>query len=366
MPQETLGYVKLEWDCPKCGSRNPGPEKTCLSCGAPQPQDVQFVQAAGESISHDDQLKKIAEKGPDIHCSFCGTRNPADATICSQCGADLSKGIRRETGRVVGAFKPQIVKQIACSNCGQQNPETSLKCSNCGASLLRRPDAEPSLKISSETTGRKKNIWLAAGIGILLLACVIAAVVLLVGSLGTRQRLTGTVQAAEWHTSVAIEALGEVQHTGWKNELPGEAQIGTCQDKVYSISNSEPSGDKFNKVCGTPYTVDTGSGVGRVVQDCQYEILQPFCEYTLKEWRVVDNVLLDGTDMDPVFADPTLTIDQRLGQQTSEYVVIFDTGANRYTFHPQSLEEYQRFQAGSSWELSINAFDQVISVQPAQ
>ena len=45
MAQESLGFVKLEWTCPKCGSRNPGPEKTCLGCGAPQPQDVKFEQA---------------------------------------------------------------------------------------------------------------------------------------------------------------------------------------------------------------------------------------------------------------------------------------------------------------------------------
>ncbi len=56
MPQETLGYVKLEWTCPKCRTRNPGTEKTCVSCGAPQPQEVQFEQAQGQQASHDENL----------------------------------------------------------------------------------------------------------------------------------------------------------------------------------------------------------------------------------------------------------------------------------------------------------------------
>lgn len=42
MSKETFGYLKLEWTCPRCGSRNPGPQKTCLSCGAPQPENVAF------------------------------------------------------------------------------------------------------------------------------------------------------------------------------------------------------------------------------------------------------------------------------------------------------------------------------------
>ena len=31
MPQETLGYVKLEWTCPKCGVTQPITD-TCTAC----------------------------------------------------------------------------------------------------------------------------------------------------------------------------------------------------------------------------------------------------------------------------------------------------------------------------------------------
>jgi ribosomal protein L40E len=88
MSQEVLGYVKMEWVCPKCNSRNPGPQKTCIGCGAPQPPDVQFQQAEQQQLITDQAEIAQAQAGPDIHCPFCGTRNPAGAKTCSQCGGD--------------------------------------------------------------------------------------------------------------------------------------------------------------------------------------------------------------------------------------------------------------------------------------
>ena len=134
MSKESLGFIKLEWNCPKCGGRNPGPEKTCLSCGAPQPEDVQFVQVSTELVQDETEIA-AAKAGPDIHCGFCGTRNPGNATVCTQCGADLKAGTQRQAGQVIGAYVAGEVKQVACPNCGHMNPETVMRCAQCGADL---------------------------------------------------------------------------------------------------------------------------------------------------------------------------------------------------------------------------------------
>ena len=42
MARKTLGFVPLIWQCPHCETQNPGPIKTCTSCGAPQPDNVDF------------------------------------------------------------------------------------------------------------------------------------------------------------------------------------------------------------------------------------------------------------------------------------------------------------------------------------
>ena len=363
MPKETLGYVKLEWTCPKCNNRNPGPEKTCLSCGAPQPQDVQFVQAEQQELSQDEVLKKTAEAGADIHCSFCGTRNPASASICSQCGADLKTGTRREAGRVVGAFKAGPVKQITCPSCGTLNPETALKCAQCGAQLQLQPAAAVIPPPAAGSLKSNRLVWIAGAALALLCICAIISYAFLSAP---RLSQKGIVEDVQWQTSVAIEELGPVTHTAWQDEIPQDGQLGNCEDKVRQTVDSEPVGGKYNKVCGTPYTVDTGSGVGQVVQDCQFEVLAPYCEYTVQEWQVVDEAKQSGGDLTPVFASPQLSGNQRLGAQNASYVIIFAADKGQYTYTVSSLDEFQKFQIGSQWTLKINSFGNIVSVEPAQ
>ena len=365
MSRETVGYVKLEWTCPKCGSRNPGPEKTCLSCGAPQPPDVQFVQAAGELATQDEKLKEIAEKGADIHCGFCGARNPADASICSQCGGDLKEGMQRTAGKVVGAYKAEPVKQIPCPNCGAENPETETTCSKCGAPLQRAPAVQEALTPPDVTPKNRPNVLMIVIAGALLLLCVFAVIGLIYAS-SARESLEGTVQSVEWQTSVAIEALGPVTRQTWQDEIPQNAQMGSCSDRVYTVVDTEPAGEKTNKVCGTPYTVDTGSGVGQVVQDCRFEVYKPYCEYTTQEWQIIDEARLSGEDLNPAFANPQLASEQRLGTQNAEYVVLFETEKGQYRYRVSSLGEFRQFSIGSEWLLNINAFGQIVSVEPKQ
>ncbi|MFZ1401388.1 MAG: zinc finger protein, partial [Candidatus Promineifilaceae bacterium] len=133
MTKKTVGYVHLEWECPSCGTRNKGVDKMCRSCGAAQPDDVQFEQVAQEALIQDEKLIAQAKAGPDVHCPFCGTRNPATADQCSQCLADLSDAKAREAGQMVGAHQKSAVPDVACSFCGAMNAGTALHCVHCGA-----------------------------------------------------------------------------------------------------------------------------------------------------------------------------------------------------------------------------------------
>ena len=365
MSKETLGYVKMEWTCPKCGSRNPGLEKTCQGCGAPQPDNVQFVQAAGEKASQDESLKKIVDKGADIHCAFCGTRNPADSEICSQCGGELKTGVRRESGKVVGAYKPEPVKQIACPNCGAQNPETLLNCIQCGSTLTRPEAGEPAIGPAIGSLKPRSNILLYIGIAVIALICAIAAFALISAS-STKETQLASVQSVSWQTISAIEALRPVTYQTWEEDLPQDADLGSCQLKVYKVVDYAPAGEETNKVCGTPYTVDTGSGIGEVVQECQFEVLRPYCEYTVEEWRVVDEARLEGTDLNPSFANPELATEQRLGEQSAQYLILFQTDEGEYRYPVNSLEEFQQFIIGSEWQLNVNGFGQIVSIEPVK
>ncbi|MBN2548164.1 MAG: zinc ribbon domain-containing protein [Anaerolineales bacterium] len=361
MPQESLGFVKLEWVCPKCQSRNPGPEKVCLSCGAPQPDNVQFQQAEQQQIVTDEKEIAQAKIGPDIHCGFCGTRNPADAVVCSQCGADLKQGVQRETGKVVGAYSAGAVKQVACPNCGTMNPETALKCAGCGASLASAAPAAPAASKPAEPA--KLSPVMIAVIAAVVVLCLCVLISFVVMSSRTEGQ-NGTVESVRWTTRIAIEALRPAEYQGWKDEIPSDATIGDCVERVHHVQD-QPAPNS-NKVCGTPYTVDKGSGFAEVVQDCQYEVLLDYCEYTVIEWQRVDVLSLQGSDTSPVWPQPQLLQDQREGGRQESYSVVFETDQGQYTYEVGDYNLFQQFQIGSEWILNINGFGQVVSVEPAR
>lgn len=363
MPQESLGFVRLEWDCPKCGGRNPGPEKTCLSCGAPQPDDVEFVQAESQTFITDQSEIEQAKSGPDIHCAFCGTRNLATATECTQCGADLSQGQRRETGRVVGAYQTGPVKMIPCPHCGSPNPETTLQCAQCGGNTQRTAaaPAATSREPAPTKTGKGANrIVLFAALGFVLLCAVIAAFMFF-----RTEDQTGVVQSVEWMRAIAIESLQPATYQTWKEEIPSEGEIGFCEQRVHHTQN-EPAANA-NKVCGTPYSKDTGTGHAEVVQDCVYEVLMDWCEFTVMEWTVVDRAIAEGNDFAPNWPVPQLAEGQRQGAQEETYTIIFETSnGEQLTYSVGDLANYQQFQIDSEWILAINALGAIMSVEPVR
>jgi predicted nucleic acid-binding Zn ribbon protein len=366
MAQRSKGFVELEWTCPNCNTRNRGSVKTCVNCGAPQPENVQFEQVEGQEMLQDEQEIQRAKAGPDIHCAFCGARNPAGAVTCSQCGADLKEGVRREAGRVVGAYKAGPVRQIKCPNCNTENPETALKCSVCGAPLTRPEAPRPAGPPAPATPGVSRPNWLAIGIGVLLVLLCLCAIGGYVWMSSPKESQNGAVKSVQWTTVVAIEALQPATYQTWQDEVPPDAQLGSCTEKVHHLQADAPVNANYNKVCGTPYTVDTGTGVGQVVQDCEFEVLLPYCDYTIQEWQQVDEARLSGEDLSPVWPQPQLGEGRRLGAQDESFVVVFQTAKGEYTYPVGDLQSFQQFQIGSQWILNINAFDQIVSVEAAK
>jgi hypothetical protein len=316
--------------------------------------------SAGQELITDEAEIEAAKAGPDVHCAFCGARNPAGTAVCSQCGADLVHGTRREAGRVVGAYQTGPVRQVACPSCGGENPETALECATCGASLKRAPEpkaAAPTVK-PKQKSSPLAAIGVFAALGVIAL-CVIVGVVML---MRPTEAQTGSVARVNWETVVTIEALEPATYENWAADIPAEARLGYCSEKVHHVQD-QPA-PNANQVCGTPYEVDTGSGFAEVVQDCQYEVLEEWCEYTVMEWRAVDEARLAGTDYSPVFAEPPLLQDQRLGGQGATYTVIIQTSDDTYNYTPKNLEDFRRFQIGSEWILNLNALGGIVSIEP--
>ncbi len=303
MTQKSLGHTELVWTCPSCTSKVPGLQKTCPACGSPQPPDVKFEQGKQELITDPAKLA-AAKKGADIHCPFCGTRNAGDAVTCSQCGGDIKSGLRRETGQVIGAFSTETKppKQMPCPNCATPNVETNTTCTACGALLHEAKPAEAPVPAVAAPAQPRNNRWLifgAIGLAVLVIICL----VFVISNFSKRSDLTAEVGSVNWLRLIPILELRDSNQSGWQEQIPAEAEVGRCEDRLYTTQDQPPASGNYQEVCGTPYTKDTGSGLGEVVQDCQYEIYLPYCQYTIQEWQVIDTIEQQGSDLNPQWPD---------------------------------------------------------------
>jgi hypothetical protein len=172
------------------------------------------------------------------------------------------------------------------------------------------------------------------------------------------------VSAVQWSRTIPIEALAPVEAEAWHDEVPSDAEDVRCSLK-YRYTQDEPA-PNAEEVCGTPYTEDTGSGYGEVVQDCVYEVYEDFCTFTVLDWQVVDTVSLTGGDLDPQWPEFTLASGQREGQAKEEYQITFQGEDRTYVYTARDAADFARFAPGSVWTLELNAFGGVNSVEPAQ
>jgi len=352
--QKTVGYVRLQWTCPNCGAKNPGPQKSCSGCGAAQPADVEFEQAAQEELVQDEAEIQRARSGPDVHCAYCGARNPAGATVCTQCGANLAEAAARAAGRVLGAHRAEPMADVACPACGAMNPATALKCSKCGASM-----AQPGPITAPATSAAGRGCSPIAIIGGIVAIGVIAALIFV---LTRTSDVVGKVQGVSWMRSVAVEALGPATYQTWRDQVPRDGRIGRCEERVRGTSQQRTANSR--EVCGTPYTKDTGSGYGEVVQDCVYEVYDEWCDYTVMEWQRVDALVLQGADLNPRWPEPRLATDQRAGERAEKYEITFDADGKTYTYTTRDSDLFSRCEIGSRWILKVNQLGSVTAIEP--
>jgi len=357
MPQETIGYTELEWTCQYCGTRNPGMQKVCSGCGAAMSKDQKFEAPAQQTLITDQEKLAQAKAGPDVTCPFCGVRNLSSAKVCKNCGGDLSGAEARAKGEVVGAFSAAPAPDVKCSFCGTMNPASALKCKNCGGALGKLPPPAPATRAPAQASKVSPFI-----IALVVMACLAGAIFVFLA--GRTSDQGATVQGVRWERSIAVLAQRPVEKQDWRNRIPVEGRLVSCEERVRSVQDQETS--RSRKVCGTPYTIDEGTGAGRVVQDCRFEVLDDWCRYAINEWQAVDAIVASGNDLNPQWPNPAVGPGQRTGNTTEKYQVTFLAGDKRYTYWPDNEQEFKRFTPGSQWTLRVNTFGDVTSVVSSQ
>ena len=351
MARKSKGFIELEWTCPNCNTRNKGFDKSCVNCGAPQPENVQFEAPAEKKLVSEEKAEELRDRGADIHCGFCGTRNPSTAKTCSQCGADLSEGKARQSGREIDMSAGKL-EPVTCSNCGTVNSGTNINCQECGAALPRPERPKPPVAASATLAdaaakgAKKKPNWLLlGGIGAALAICCVAILFLFVFPSSSVQ---ATVTDVYWQTSVPVQEVRAVDHNDERGNPPSDAYNVSCRDESREVCEEK--------------TIDRGDGSAEVVEDCHTES-ERYCDYTVDEWTTIQTYTLDGHDLNPFYEQPSISGDQRLGDQSADFTVYFDTEKGEKTYNPGDANEFQQFQPGSTWTLKLNALGGVVGVE---
>ena len=351
--RRTLGYIQNEWTCPNCQTRNKGSVKTCENCGAPQPENVKFELPAEQKIVTDEASINAAKAGADIHCPFCGTRNPASAKTCSQCGGDLLEGKARESGRLMEqpAAQPKTVK---CDNCGTDNPSSNAVCSKCGSplpkigvpALAAQAQGAPGIEAGKLAAPKKTNWLLIGGIlAAIAICCVAIAALFFLPS----KAVQATVVDVRWQTAVPLQEIRPVDHNNEPGSPPSDAYNVSCHDESQNVCEQK--------------TIDKGNGYSEVVEECHTET-QQYCSYTEDEWTTIQTYTLDGSDLHPMYQDPSVSSGQRLGQESEELTVTFSTSdGEQKTYSPGTVSEFQQFAVGTTWTLKMNALGGVVGVE---
>jgi ribosomal protein L40E len=359
MPQETVGFVNLEWTCKRCGSKNPGTTKICASCGNVMSETDKFELPAQQELIKDEAVIAKAERGPDVTCKYCGARNAADAKICSQCSADLAEATARQSGEVLGAFSDEKKPDVKCPYCGELNPATALKCSKCAGTLrvATRPVDQAKAARPAPTKANRVPMFIGIGIGVVIF--------IVCGLLFFRTTDTSAaVKGVEWQRAIEIMEERSVQHETWRDQIPSSAALGACELKVRGTQDQPAPNSE--KICGTPYTIDTGTGAGKVVQDCQYQVKDEWCAYTQLKWTVVDSVVTKGSNANAEWPVVNLRADQREGDRQETCMVFFSSDNKEYELSVASASDLVKYVVGSRWKLKVNALGGVVSAEAAK
>ena len=323
MARKVLGYIELIWTCDSCGTQNPGPIKSCTSCGAPQPANVKFVRVDPETFNFikDEALIRMAKSGPDKHCPFCGTRNTSETEICVNCGGDL----------ILGATSRPADSPI---------------------------EGEDDSKQKAESKPLSKGALIA--IILLLVVCCASAIFFFTRS-GQTDDINAQVVDSTWRRTIAIEDYQMVALDDWRDEIPRAAAPYDCQLR-YRYDSDTPQANS-TEVCGEPYTIDTGTGVGEVVQDCHYEVSDYYCSYDTMEWVVIDTLVADGSGTTASWPNANLSSSQRAGTSTERYIINFRSDDEDYRFTTSDYNLYQLALPGSEWILEVNGLGNVTSIR---
>ena len=265
------------------------------------------------------------------------------------------------------------LKEHICPSCGAANPSGALKCKACGTPLNVSTQKE---EIPENVEPVRKN---GGGRGCLF----IILAILLFGLLGMLMMngcgsdggpginyvqstpvpnsfVNAVVSAQNWTTSVQVIGPVPSKSSAWKDQVPSDAENLRCEDRLRHTYDDEVKGSV--EVCGTPYAIDMGNGYEQFVQDCVYQVYEPYCEYTVYKAGVIETRRANGSGPNPEL--PFIESKYSTGNQSASYTIsLRDESGHEYQLSPRNLSEYRSFTVGDEYSLEVTSSGRIVKIK---
>jgi hypothetical protein len=356
-----MAVREARWDCLYCGAQgNRGRDESCQNCGRSRPAETKFYLDDDEPIVEDEELLKEAGAGPDWVCAFCGTSNGAERVTCRSCGAEPDADSHQ-----------QAVKEYAVG----EVPTTG------DMTVDERPPAPAESAASSN-----RNRIILIGLAAFAVLCIgLAAAFLIFGG----REASASVSGFEWQRTVDVEAFQTVQEEDWSVPAGGRIQserqeihhydeiLDHYETRQRQVQEQVQVGTE-SYVCGQR---DLGNGFFEDVQ-CErpvyetqsrtesYEepiyrqepVYQTLYVYDIDKWIVVRTDEASGNDHSPFWPRADLGVDEREGQQSELYVVMFNDEEGETHRWETTLAQWQAYEMGQQVVLSFDSFGKLEEV----
>ena len=172
--------------------------------------------------------------------------------------------------------------------------------------------------------------------------------------------VNAVVSSQTWQSSVQVIGPVPSRASAWYDQVPSEAENITCKDRLRHTYDDEVSGSV--EVCGTPYAIDMGNGFEQFVQDCVYQVYEPYCEYTVYKAGVIDTRRATGSGPNPEL--PYVESSYSTGNQNVSYsVVLRDENGREYKLTPFGINEYRSYSVGDQYLLEVTASGRVVNME---
>lgn len=321
---------EMFWDCRLCGTEKllGKTHRHCPNCGSPQEPDQRYFPPEEEKVAVEDH----EFVGADCACSRCETPQSADATYCTNCGADMSDAT------AVGA-KGEV-------DAGAQ-------------SGTRKPPPTPP---PEEEEGGSGAAAAGAGLGLgctaLIALVVVAITAVCCLSIFWRSDAELVVTGHRWERTIAIEKLEMADKDDWCDKMPSDARNVRKSKKKRSTKKVADG-----QTCKT-VNVDQGDGTFKTKEKCtkkfrEEAVMGQWCRYEVESWEAQRKAKADGTGLDSTPKWPDAKVDgcktlgcTRQGKRVESYIVEFAEPDGTKQTCDFSEKKWRTFAKGSSWKAS--------------